>query len=355
MTNSQIFINGKELVPGQLGTFTISNPFEESTVRFIDEWLSDAQSFSMQTSGSTGKPKIISVLRSQMEASAKMTMKALGIAHGTALVCLDTAYIAGKMMLVRALMHDMTIWAVNPGSNPLSDISIQPDFAALVPLQVETILQNAATKDLLNKMKSIIVGGAPVSKSLERKISALTVPTFSTYGMTETVSHIALKKLNGSDSSNLYNAFDEVQLGLDERGCLTINSVVTNHETIITNDSVDLKTSHSFEWLGRIDNVINSGGIKVQSEKVERVFEKIFENLEINNRFFISGLDDDTLGKKVVMIIESSSVLDAENTFLSQAKTQLTKYELPKEVYYVKEFMETKTGKVNRRETLELL
>ncbi|UII24907.1 AMP-binding protein [Fulvivirga maritima] len=335
-----------------IGSFAISNPFENTTVSFIKDWLSGQSSFELQTSGSTGTPKKIKIKRSQMEASARQTMQALGITQGNALVCLDTAYIAGKMMLVRALLHQMNIIAVTPGSNPLKGLNTQPDFAALVPLQVETILADEESKNMLNRMQAVIIGGAPVSNHLAQQIEKLQVPAYATYGMTETVSHIALKRLNGSEKDDTYIAFDEVQLALDERGCLTIQSAVTDGETIITNDRVDLKTPHTFEWLGRIDNVINSGGVKVQSEKVERAIEKIFSGLRITHRFFIAGVPDSTLGQKVIMVVESNASLP-ETAIIDKLKLAVNKYEIPKQIYYIASFAETKTGKVNRSEILK--
>ncbi|MBL3655319.1 AMP-binding protein [Fulvivirga sediminis] len=342
-----IIINNKSLDLSNIGSFAISNPFEASTVSFIEEWLSGQPIFELQTSGSTGTPKKIKIKRSQMEASARQTMKALDISKGNALVCLDTTYIAGKMMLVRALIHQMDIIAVTPGANPLQGLTTPPDFAALVPLQVEAILTDEHSKKMLNSMKAIIIGGAPVSNHLAKQIESLQVAAYATYGMTETVSHIALKRLNGFEKNDTYVAFDEVKLSLDDRGCLTIQSAVTDGEKIITNDIVDLKTEHTFEWLGRIDNVINSGGVKIQSEKVERVIEKIFSELDISKRFFIAGIDDSKLGKKVVMVVESEHPLP-ETEINEQLKKMVSKYEIPKQIFYIASFAETKTGKVNR-------
>lgn len=354
---SSLQINGQEIDWDKLDQFEPSTPFEKSTVDFIQQWLSGQRNFNIHTSGSTGKPKVISITRQQMETSARLTVKALKLQPAqTALVCLDTGYIAGKMMLVRALVNDMHIIAVNPSSNPLVNISNTPDFAAFVPLQLEEILKHKTSARHLNNMHAIIVGGAPVSSVLESKIQKTDTPIYATYGMTETVSHIALKKLNGPDKSDTFSAFDEVKLGLDSRGCLTIQSALTNHEVLTTNDRVNLLDSLHFEWLGRADNIINSGGVKVQSEKVEKVVTQILNEYAIPNRFFVAGLADEKLGNKVCLIIESTGKPEINQEFiLTQLQKKLDKYEVPKSIFHVTRFTETPTGKINRKETLKSL
>lgn len=349
-----IHISGQRLRYGELNQFHPSSPFEDSTVSFIKEWLSGQQYFEMYTSGSTGTPKLIKLKRSQMEASAKFTIQALFLKAGqNALVCLDTKYIAGKMMLVRALINRMNIILQNPSSNPLLNLKVQPHFAALVPLQLEEIIANDLTRVVLNQMAAVIVGGAPVGVSLEEKIRHIKTPVYATYGMTETVSHIALKRLNGAEKSDHYKAFDEVSLATDERGCLTIESILTDHQRIVTNDRVCLYDAHHFEWLGRIDNVINSGGIKVQSEKVEKAIEQLFIKHQIENRFFVTGTADEKLGLQVTLVIESPTPLTNEQTLLSELTVALNKFETPRVILYFPQFIETATGKVNRKATIE--
>ncbi|MTI25398.1 hypothetical protein E1163_10630 [Fulvivirga kasyanovii] len=336
--------------------FKPSNAFERSTVEFIQQWLSGKSSFNIHTSGSTGKPKSISITRQQMETSARLTIHALQLKPAqTALVCLDTGYIAGKMMLVRALIHRMNIIAVNPAANPLEGISHSPDFTAVVPLQLEEMLKHKQAVEHLNKMSAIIVGGAPVSTVLERKLQQISAPVYATYGMTETVSHIALKKLNGPERSDTFTAFDEVKLDLDARGCLTIQSALTNHEMLVTNDRVNLIDDHHFEWLGRADNTINSGGVKIQSEKVEKVVAQILDELALSNRFFVAGLPDEKLGKKVCLIIEAESIQRDQEEIAVRLQEKLDKYEVPKSILGISRFSETPTGKINRGETLKHL
>ncbi|MBL6445921.1 AMP-binding protein [Fulvivirga sp. 29W222] len=354
---SLLQINGQLVHWAKLHQFKPSTPFEKSTIDFIQQWLSEVKEFNIHTSGSTGKPKKINISRLQMEISARLTIDALKINSGqTALVCLDTEYIAGKMMLVRAMINHMNIIAIAPSSNPLTNLDKVPDFAAVVPLQLEEMLNNEKTKMLLNKMSAIIVGGAPVSPVLERKLQQVSTPIYATYGMTETVSHVALKRLNGPERSATFTAFKEVKLALDDRGCLTIQSALTNHETLTTNDRVELISDHHFEWLGRADNIINSGGVKVQSEKVEKAVAQILDELGLSNRFFVTGIPDEKLGHKVYLVMESPDNLNNDKEkILSLLQAKLSRYEVPKDITLVPQFTETPTGKVNRRETIKKL
>jgi len=322
--------------------------FERSTLKFCHDWLNGQQEFTLQTSGSTGVPKPIVLFRKQMEASARQTIEALPLKSGeTALVCLDTKYIAGQMMLVRSLIAGMNIIAVEPTSNPFDKIEDQDiDFVALVPYQLENSIEHEAEK--LNQVRCAIIGGAAISLSLMEKIKKSRCFLFATYGMTETISHIALQRLNGKNVDDYFEAFPTIDLRLDERGCLCIKANYLKEE-IITNDLVELMEERKFRWLGRIDNVINSGGIKVIPEKVELAFEKIFDSFQIKNRFFITGLADVKLGNKVTLVVEGLAFnKEIQKEILAEGIQVLTKYEVPKEFIFAKHFKETATGKINR-------
>lgn len=327
-----------------------------NALSFCQQWINGHQQFSISTSGSTGVPKAIQLERKQMQASAKKTIKALQLPTGSNfLVCLNTEFIGGKMMLVRGLEYNMNLYLAEPSSNPFIGIddTLHLDFAAMVPLQIQTIIEEggkALTK--LNSMKALIIGGAPVSYSLLQEIEKLKVPIYATYGMTETVSHIALKKLNGVNRSDYFQLLDGIEIKLDNRGCLIIKGDVTNNQTIITNDIIDLVDQKHFRWLGRADNIINTGGVKVHPEQVENQIEKVFNKLELTNRFFIAGQPDEKLGQKVTLFIEGemfNSVIIKENM-----NEVLSKYECPKEIHFVLKFAETGSGKLNRKETTHL-
>ncbi|MGC4022075.1 MAG: AMP-binding protein [Cyclobacteriaceae bacterium] len=330
--------------------------FEKSTIQFCKAWLDGQNEFSIQTSGSTGAPKKIVLSRQQMEASARQTIRALHLKSDyTSLVCLDTKYVAGQMMLVRSLILGMNVIAVDPSSNPLEkiDSSTKIDFAAFVPFQLDSILDNSINE--LNKQKSAIIGGATINNSLKEKAQKATCDIFATYGMTETISHIALQKINGENPQDYFETLDGVNIRLDSRGCLCIRTDYLRNE-IVTNDLVELFDSTKFMWLGRIDNVINSGGVKIVCEKVEAVFEKIFESVQINQRFFITGIPDEKLGQRAVIVVEGKSIdSQIRDSIILEASKSLSKYELPKEFYFVKKIEETENGKIKRVETLKNL
>jgi O-succinylbenzoic acid--CoA ligase len=329
----------------------IQTEFEKSTISFCRDWLSGKDEFKLKTSGSTGAPKEIILKRSAMEASALQTIKALQLKSGnTALVCLDTKYIAGQMMLVRSFVGNMNIIAVEPSANPLEGINQQVDFVALVPYQVENIL--VSTHGKLNQVACAIIGGAAVSNSLRDKIRKSKCAFFATYGMTETISHVALQKLNGENAQDYFELLENIHVRLDERGCLCIKADYLGDE-IVTNDLVELIDEKKFKWLGRVDNVINSGGVKIIPEKVEAVFEKIFNTLQIANRFFVAPVPDEKLGQRAVVVFEGEP-LDQE--FLKQisneAAAHLAKYEIPKDFVFKTKFVEAANGKINRHSSL---
>ena len=326
--------------------------FEKSALKFCNAWMSGQQEFSIQTSGSTGTPRPIVLLRAQMEASARQTIEALELKTGeTALVCLDTKYIAGQMMLVRSLIAGMNIIVTEPTSNPFEKTEGEfINFCALVPYQLESIIEETAEK--LNQVRCAIIGGAAVSHSLKEKIKKSNCAIYATYGMTETISHIALQRLNGKSPQDNFEAFPTINLRLDNRGCLCIKTSYLKEE-IITNDLVELVEERKFKWFGRFDNIINSGGIKIIPEKVELAFDKILDSFQIKNRFYISGLADEKLGNKVVIVVEGLPFnKEIEEEILIGTSKMLNKYELPKEFIFIKKFKETATGKINRLATV---
>lgn len=331
--------------------------FELGTLEFCRDWLKGKEHFQLTTSGSTGKPKPIQISRHQMKASAAMTIQKLGLEQGDhILVCMDTAYIAGKMMLVRGLEGGMAMTIVTPSANPFSTLppGAQFAFTALVPLQIKTLLEGSPEyKEILDDMKAIIIGGSAINSSLEDAIQAIKSPVYSTYAMTETVSHIAMRRLNGPNRSDIYRTMPGVKIGLDTRGCLTIHAAVTNFETIVTNDLVTIIDEHSFTWEGRMDNVINSGGIKIHTEQMEQRIEEVLYGIGLHNRFFVCGVPHESLGEMAVLIIEGKPLGESSETLLlKQLKIKLPTYHVPKRVYYLDAFVLTETGKVQRKKSL---
>lgn len=309
---------------------------------FLLDWLYPKSTLLVNTSGSTGKPKTITLEKSKMMASAKATGSYFDLHEGTkALHCLSFNYIAGKMMLVRALTLGWQLEVVFPNKKPLSQTKIEFDFAAMVPLQV------MGSMDDLHRVKQIIVGGAPVSAVLEKQLQAVPAKMYATYGMTETITHVAIKKLNHrtreEQELNAYEALPGVSFSVDERHCLVIDAPDVSSEKVVTNDVVDLLSNTRFKWQGRADFVINSGGVKIHPEQVEQVLD-----LVIDAPFFVSSIPDEALGEKVVLVIEGNEDIFPEIDYVG-----LEPYETPKEIFFVKELSYTTTGKINRKDSLK--
>jgi O-succinylbenzoic acid--CoA ligase len=344
--------------------------YERRVLQFCQQWLSGQETFTLHTSGSTGHPKAIPLTRAQMVTSARYTGRALGLQPGDrALVCLSVEYIAGMMMLVRGFELGLHLTVIDPVSRPLAHCapSERFDFTAMVPLQLHATLHGDPHESaIFDDMKGVLIGGAPLSLVLEDQIQRVRAPLYHTYGMTETVSHIALRRLNGPQRSERFIAFDDVRLGLDARGCLTITSALTRGETLVTNDLVELHADGSFQWLGRVDNVINSGGVKVHIEKVERALEAWLLHYQdgryAERRFFVGALAHARLGQEVVAVIEGQPLADQtgrtiplDTALRTQMAPALTPYEMPRTVYFVPHLCETPTGKIDRRATLQHL
>ncbi|WP_271406064.1 AMP-binding protein [Tenacibaculum soleae] len=326
---------------------TISN----SIANFLSDWFHQKDFVTVQTSGSTGKPKPIQLKKEFMKNSALATGTFFNLKENTtALLCLSTDYIAGKMMLVRALTLGWQLDVVKPESNPLKGVEKQYDFSAMVPLQLRSSLNE------LSKVDKLIVGGGVVTADLIAAIQNISTKVFATYGMTETITHIAVKKLNDlpliRESRSLYKTLPNVLISQDNRNCLIIEAPKVTIEKIVTNDVVNIVSKTTFEWLGRIDNVINSGGIKLHPERIEEKLSEIIEQ-----RFFVSGIKDEVLGEKLILIIEDVTSSGVESFLLSKIKKEssLSKFEIPKEVYFLPQFIETETKKIQRKKTLDLI
>ncbi len=309
---------------------------------FLLDWLDSNDYVFVKTSGSTGKPKQISLQKQAMVASAITTGDYFNIESGSkALHCLPTEFIAGKMMLVRSMILGLEIDVVKPTLNPLEKIAKYYDFCAMVPLQLEKSI------DKLHHVSTLIVGGSSVSNALQTQLQDISCKVYATYGMTETMTHIAVKQLNHLEevSLDIFQTLPNITISKDSRDCLVINAPKLSDMPIVTNDVIELLSDRSFKLLGRIDNVINSGGIKLFPEQIEA---KLKNN--IHTRFFIASKLHSSLGEQLIMIIEG--VL---NTVDTSAFKNLNKYEIPKHVYTVERFIETDSGKIQRKKTLALL
>lgn len=342
--NPKFKLNGISYTKDKLSSFAVElakkDNFEKEIGLFLQDWLSSSSTLIVHTSGSTGTPKPIILQKQQMVNSALATGSFFNLKESdTALLCLPASYIAGKMMLVRALVLGLEIDFVEPSSNPLKEVNKKYKFSAMVPMQVYNCLHN------LHFIDTLIIGGAAVTLDLKEKLKSVSTHLFETYGMTETITHIAVKEIKSDSFKTLPN----VTVSLDNRNCLVIKAPKVSNIVITTNDVVELISKTEFKWLGRFDNIINSGGIKLNPEQIEAKLSDY-----IKTDFFVSSLPDPVLENKLVLLIEGGQK-NKDIIVALKKSTAFTTYEIPKEVYYISNFMRTDSGKIQRAKTLELL
>lgn len=307
---------------------------------FLEEWRNASAYVEVKTSGSTGEPKRMLVEKQRMLNSARITCDFLGLKAGdTALLCMNTAYIAGKMMVVRSIERGLRLITVEPSGHPLSGLTDQIDFAAMVPMQVYNSLQVPEEKERLMQIRHLIIGGGAIDEPMEQELRSFPHAVWSTYGMTETLSHIALRRISGPEASEWYTPFPTVKLSSTSEGCLVIDAPEVCAQTLTTNDIVEFSSTGAFRILGRKDNVICSGGIKIQIEEVERQLKPY-----VRVPYIISKRKDRKFGEIVVMLIEGD--VDETKAICEQV---LPKYHQPKVYLYVDKIPLTETGKPARK------
>ncbi|MBE0650896.1 MAG: AMP-binding protein [Bacteroidales bacterium] len=325
-------------------------PWKDDLLHFLIDWLSESEIINAQTSGSTGIPKKIELQKKYMEVSAKATLDFLGVEPGaTALLCLPISYIAAKMMLVRAFIGKMDLYCVPPSLNPVSPWTPYLDFAAFTPAQLGKLMETGTGMAFLKRINKIILGGGPVPQALEEKSQKLEAPIWHTYGMTETMSHIALRKINGTDRSDFFYPMPGVHIEKNTEECLVIDAQHLGVFNLVTNDIVELQADGGFSVLGRKDHVINSGGVKLFPEQIEHKLSTI-----LSQPFFVGSLPDPNLGEKLVLFIESKIPKDSDIHKLQELiKTKLTGFEIPKEILFLEKFDRTESGKIIREQNPE--
>lgn len=327
---------------------------------FLREWNSDAPTVLVHTSGSTGRPKPLRVEKSRMEASARMTCRFLGLREGdSALLCLPLDYIAGKMMVVRALTCGLKLLTVPPIGHPLADIGplLSPEspsigLAAMVPLQVWNTLRVSEERERLRCVRHLLIGGGPVDGAMAEELRDFPNAVWSTYGMTETLSHIALRRLSGPEASQWYTPFDGVTVSLSEEGCLVVDAPAVHDGPLVTNDIAELEAPSAagqgcrrFRILGRKDNVICSGGVKIMMEEVERQLRR-----HLDVPFMITKAPDARLGEQVVLLTEAADVAAIE----ALCRQVLPQFYMPRRLLTVAKLPLTETGKPARHEAERL-
>jgi len=310
--------------------------FERITGEFILDWFNSNSFISIATSGTTGSPKKIKIEKQALVFSALATAEFFDLKAGNRVLnCLSTNYIAGKMMLIRSIVLGLEMDFVEPTSNPLKDNAKIYDFVAMVPLQVEN-----AINELVN-VRKLIIGGAKINENLKNQLLGLPTLVYETYGMTETITHIAAKKI----SDNYFSVLPNVTISTDNRNCLVIDVPRISNSKIVTNDVVNIINDCEFELLGRIDNVINSAGVKLFPEQIEMKLAH-----KIQTRFFVIGIPDIKYGEQLALVIEGNPRVFEANFF-----NDLSSYEKPKSIYFTPKFIETESGKIKRAATLNLV
>lgn len=320
---------------------------------FFSEWNNDSDRVLVHTSGSTGKPKPMMVEKKRMLNSARITCDFLGLKPGdSALLCMSLDYIAGKMVVVRSIERHLHLISVSPSGHPLKDIDLKDvngkgvngeiTFAAMVPMQVYNTLQVPEERERLTHIRHLIIGGGAIDASLEKELQALpgNIAIWSTYGMTETLSHIALRRINGAEASEWYQPFDSVKISQTEEGCLVIDAPLVCAETLVTNDIVEIEKLR-FRIKGRKDNVICSGGIKIQIEEVEE-----FLKPHLEKPFMLAKKKDEKFGEIAVLMSEDKEIKTVEATIRRLLSDH--KYWIPREFRYVDHLPLTETGKPKR-------
>lgn len=350
-----IILNGWTITPADSLAFVAGKPdnasvseWEKELYLFLNEWFSDKDFVTAQTSGSTGEPKPIELSKNIMIRSAERTIEYFGLQPGSRLLLsLPCRYIAGKMMVVRAVVGRMNLITVDPSSG--FDFLQHEifDFGALVPNQVFKLLAQPDGEKKLQNIRNLLIGGSALSLSLETQISQLSNRIVSTYGMTETASHIAIRELSGARKSDFYQCLPGISVSLAENGCLQIH-VPEFGEPLQTNDLAELQSDTGFRILGRADSMIISGGIKFSPESIEKKLEGV-----INQRFVISSVPDEKLGDKLVLVIEGLP-FSAQN-MQEQIAHLLSPFERPRQILFLNQFPETTSGKIRRTEIKKML
>ena len=345
----EIWLNGRWADWRTAGT----TDFEKKLLDFWREWESGQTQFRFQTSGSTGAAKTISFTRDQLILSARASARALHLTpHQRALLCLPMDFVAGKMMMVRALVNNLQLIAVEPSTRPLENIpdELLPHFAAFVPNQVDQLLHDPVRSA---QISTVIIGGAALAQTLRQKISELPNAWYATYGMTETLTHIALQRLNGPDRQSRFHCLPDIHVRLDDRECLVISTPLSA-TPVFTHDVACVHSPTEFEILGRWDNVINSGGVKVTPEIVEEKIAPLIKATLPGRSYFVAGIEHATLGQVVSLIVEGEPLSNEMITELEQElRLRMPGLDRPRQIHFVRSFVRTPALKVKRGETLK--
>jgi len=334
-----IRLNGRFIQFSELNKPDGTDLFETEVISYCRQLFDENEITAIQSSGSTGKPKVMEFQKSALIQSASATNTYFGLNHtGKALLSLPLAYVAAKLMVVRAIIGGFNLKTVTPTTNPLKDVIEPISFVPMTPHQVQSVLTEST--EAFANIQTVLLGGGEVSLELKKQLETLSPTFYVGFGMAETLTHFALSKING-ENETIYEALPDVAIGQDERGCLTISRPGITDGKLLTNDLIELTTT-GFKWLGRIDNLINSGGLKIIPEEVEKVLKP-----QIDSNFFVAGIPDSVLGQKGVLFIEGEEQPDLIKVCFPKG------YQRPKAIINLEKFLYTASGKVRRKKTVE--
>ena len=322
-----------------------SAEWERDVYRFIGTWFDTSDIVCQWSSGTTGQKKKLLLPKKSMVASARNTCEFFGLKGGdTALLCLPVDYIAGKMMVVRAIFAKMNLVLAEPSGTPDLSGFENIDFCAMVPLQAMALIEKGHG---LQKIRKLIIGGAEIHRDLERKLRGLSTEVFATYGMAETCSQVAIRMVNGARNALPYVAMAGIKLSIDERNCLVVGASYLDNP-VVTNDVVQLVDNKTFCWRGRFDNLINSGGVKIVPEEIETIVSG-----KTGRDCAVLALPDKKLGHKVVLVIEEKGEKIAKETVMKMIRENISLHSRPKKIYFVERFPRNGNYKIDRAELLE--
>lgn len=339
-----------------VGSLVSGDPYVQKARSICLDWLNRRETYTLPTSGSTGPPKQITVHSDQLKASVYATSGALSLYEGTrALACLNIDYVAGFMMLVRAMELDWEVTLIAPSSNPLLLLPEKSgfDFTALVPMQLYEIVSNPETSPRIKELGKILLGGVGLTRSQLEAFKELEQEVYLGYGMTETVSHVALQRI-GETTPGRFHLTGDVDFGTDPRGCLYFRGAVTGDELVQTNDLATVfPEERSFLLHGRIDNVVNSGGIKIQLEEMESQIGELLAANQVFSDFFLWKIPDERLGNALVLVLEGTP--ESENRISAILRKGIERLKRPRKIYFTKAFLKTGSNKTDKYRTFEML
>jgi o-succinylbenzoate---CoA ligase len=347
-----IILNGEKILVDEFISKPHKTGQEKELAAFLKEWYSGENFIEVKTSGSTGMPKTIRLKKDFVAQSAQRTLRFFHLKKGDRVLhCLPLKYIAGKLMVVRALIGELDLLAVDPATGFAFLQNKKFRFAAMVPQQVSKILDAEPSPGAwFQHLEQLLIGGSAVPQLLEKRLQIVPTACYSSYAMTETATHIALRKINGAGADEFYRCLDGIRVGLSQNGCLQIFMPGLPGQPLQTTDLAELKDEKTFRILGRSDNVIISGGIKYSPEQIEKKLEPF-----ISEPFLISSLPHESLGEQLVLVVEGEKSEKEIKRLKEICGRELEKFEQPRQIRFIPQFPRTANGKLSRKGVAEVV